>query len=153
MIKFINDNHLHIFLAIGWIISPIISFLQSYVLPDYIFVLQLAIVVGIDTIFGIIYALKCNKFSSSGFGKMFKKIAIYILLLIATHTVSNYHQTGGIEALLGWLDSVVYATIMARELISIFEKTALLGYFTPPKWIKQKLAMFDTETDDSDKTN
>jgi len=137
-------------MLMGWIFAPFIIFAKDYLVSDWQFVINMLVVIAIDTIFGIMWAYKCNVISSKEFGKLFSKITTYLLILIATHNITHYTVGGMAGNILTWLDSFVYATIMAREALSIFEKTALLGYFKPPQWIVDKLKLFN-ETGKSDK--
>ena len=65
------------------------------------------------------------------------------MVLVATHTACYMKINGEVSFLFSWLDSFVYSTIVIRELLSIFEKTAILGYFKLPKWMLARLKHFD----------
>jgi hypothetical protein len=130
-------------LQIGWNLAPLIILLERYVFSDVQFILHLVVVVGVDTMLGTILAIKKRKFSSVGFGKLFAKLFVYLVMLIAIHNISNYEVQGERNLVLSWVDSVVYATIMIRELVSIFEKTTLLGYFVPPGWLIKRFQIFE----------
>jgi hypothetical protein len=145
LLQLIDSKPVDVYLMIGCFISPIIIFLQKYVFDDWHFVLNMLIVIFIDTCFGFIWAYKRGRINSHDFGKVLSKVLTYMLLLVAVHNVSHFQVNGKVNVFLTWLDSVVYATIMAREMLSIFEKTALLGYFKPPKWIIGRLSMLNEQ--------
>lgn len=120
--------------------------LHSFVLPDFAFMLNMFIIVLIDTALGVILAFKTKQVSSSEFAKIFTKVLVYCLLVIAVHTVSHFKINGETQ-LLTWLDSFIYSGIMVRELLSILEKTQLLGYFTAPKWILERLKVIQDKVE------
>lgn len=126
----------------GWFFAPVVYFVDKYLLSDWQFVMNLIVIVLIDTILGFIVAYKNKTISSRKFGKVLTKLLVYICLLSATHNVSHYTVHGEYNQLFQWLDSVVYATIMVRELLSVFEKTTLLGIFKPPAWLLEKFDIY-----------
>lgn len=127
----------------GWMLAPMTYFVNEYVFRDWHFLMNLMIIVTIDTILGFIFAYKAKTISSEAFSRVLNKILVYSLVLIATHTACNMKINGEINFMLSWVDSFVYTTIVVRELISIFEKTTKLGYFKPPAWILAKLKDFN----------
>lgn len=133
-------------LFIATITTPAVELLHSFVLPDFAFMLNMFIIVLIDTALGVILAFKTKQVSSSEFAKIFTKVLVYCLLVIAVHTVSHFKINGETQ-LLTWLDSFIYSGIMVRELLSILEKTQLLGYFTAPKWILERLKVIQDKVE------
>lgn len=126
----------------GWSVTPIIEFLAQYIFSDWHFVFTMVILVSIDLILGLMVASRRGNISSEKFSKTITKVLIYMLLLIATHIVSSFKVNGEINSIFSWLDSLVYSTIMVREFLSIVEKTAILGVFKLPNFIKEKLEIY-----------
>lgn len=136
----------------GWMIAPLTFFVNEYVFQDWHFLVNLMIIITIDTILGFICAYRAQSVSSESFSKVFSKIIVYSLMLVATHTACHMKINGELNFMLSWVDSFVYTTIVVRELLSIFEKTTILGYFKPPAWILSKLKDFN-ETGETIKKN
>lgn len=134
----LNPKTLPAMLA-GWTLAPLVHFIERYVFDDWAFVMSLAVVVGVDTLLGIWLGWQQRRLSSRGFGRIFQKVAVYLLFLIAVHAAAHHTVDGKANTLLTWLDAVAYSTILARELLSIVEKTALLGLFHPPKGLVRRL--------------
>lgn len=126
----------------GWIIAPFISFFEKNVFNDWQFAISLALIVSLDTVLGIFAALKLHRFSSVDFWPVVPKTLTYVAILFATHIASSYQVNGEANTILSWLDSVVYAAIMVREMISIVENSGKLGFIFPA-WILKRLKDFD----------
>lgn len=129
----------------GWSVTPIIEFLAQYIFSDWHFVFTMVVLVSIDLILGVMVASRRGNISSEKFSKTITKVLIYMLLLIATHIVSSFKVNGEINSIFSWLDSLVYSTIMVREFLSIVEKTAILGVFKLPNFIKEKLEIYGAD--------
>jgi phage-related holin len=127
-------------------LSGIMTILGQWVyplLPDASIVAVVFALVGIDTIFGVWLAIQRKAVDSRKYGKVIGKMVVYTLLLAASQQVST-HQVNGVDNYtLTWVNHVIYSLILSRELLSIFEKTHLLGYFTLPKWLEEKFKAFD----------
>jgi len=130
-------------LELGWILTPLALFINDFVFSDWHFFVNLMIIVLVDTVLGVICSWRAKNISSEAFSRIFNKIFIYSMVLVATHTACHMRINGEVNFLLSWIDSFIYSTIVVRELLSIFEKTTMLGYFKPPKWILAKLKHFD----------
>lgn len=128
--------------TLGIFYAPVVVLVEKYLLQDYHLLLNLFIIVFIDTILGVLYAYKQNCVSSTGFSKVITKLLVYILLLIAVNQ-GHLNVNNAIGELLKWLDGVVYSTIIIRELLSIIEKATLMGYIKLPESVKQKLEKFN----------
>jgi phage-related holin len=103
------------------------------------------LLVGIDTFFGVWLGLKRKSFSSRRFGDAIKKLITYFLVMLASNAVSVHLVGDTVNYTLSWVNHAVYSLILARELLSIFEKTHLLGYFTLPKWLEEKFEAFENQ--------
>lgn len=140
--------------TMGWAIAPFVSFFEKYVFSDWQFAISLALIVFLDTLLGIVVALKLHRFSSVDFWPVVPKSLTYVVILFSTHIATTYKVNGEANAILSWLDSVVYAGIMVREMISIVENSGKLG-FVFPAWILKRLKDFDEDgkfKDDAQKT-
>jgi len=126
---------------LGTIYAPVIMLVEKYLLKDYHLLLNLFILVIIDTVLGVLYAYKQNRVSSTGFSQVITKLLVYILLMIAVN--QSHLNTGDFGLVLQWLDGVVYSTIVIRELLSIIEKSTLMGYIKLPDYVKEKLEKFN----------
>lgn len=129
-------------IALGWSMAPAILWVNKYIFSDWQFVILMSIVVICDTALGIAIAWKAGRISSASFSRVFTKLIVYFVLLVAAHAASTYTVNGAANDLLGWVDGVVYASIMARELLSVLEKIGLLGYALPAGLMK-RLDLFD----------
>lgn len=136
-------------LALAFLLTPLIDLLDTFILPDIAFILNLVAIIAIDTVLGILVSIKRKELSSNGFAKVFTKVTVYCLFVTATHMASHVKINGVENLLLTWLDPFIYSSIMCREIISIIEKTTLLGYFNPPQWLLDKLKI----TRDGGETN
>jgi toxin secretion/phage lysis holin len=125
-----------------YIYSNFINYANKYVFEDWVFVLHLFIIIVIDTVLGVIYSIKQKNFSSWGFGKVFNKVTIYFLVLIATHNAGGYFVKSNIRFIVEILDSTIYSAIILREYLSILEKVSVLGIWTPPEWIVEKMKIW-----------
>lgn len=123
----------------GWLVAPIVQFVDRYVFNDWPFLISLAVVVSCDTLLGLWLSVRQRRLSSRGFGRLFQKVAAYGLFLVAVHAAATHTVAGQVNTLLGWLDAVAYSSVLARELLSIVEKTARLGLFSPPKALIERL--------------
>jgi len=130
-------------LELGWAVAPFTMFVNEFIFKDWHFLLNLLIVIIIDTLLGFIVAYRNKRISSDAFSKVFNKVLVYSMVLIATHTACHMKINGEVNFLFSWVDSFIYSTIVARELLSIFENTTILGYFRPPAWVLSKLKHFN----------
>lgn len=133
-----------------YIIANFINYANMFIFSDWFFVFHLFIVITMDTILGVLLAIKTHKFSSWGFGKVFTKIVIYFIILIATHNATAYFHSTNVKFLIELIDSTIYAAIMVREYLSLLEKMPALGIWTPPKWILKRMQIW-YETGEIDK--
>lgn len=128
-----------------YILGNFVNIINTFVFKDWVFVLNLIIVICLDTALGVALALKKRKFSSWGFGKVFSKIAIYGIVLVATHNATLFLQKTAIKELITVIDSTVYAAIMIREFLSLVEKIPAFGIWKPPAWLFNRLQIwYDT---------
>lgn len=128
--------------VISLVFAPFLAIIKKYIISDLHILVNVALLVLIDTILGIWLAYQSNKLSSTGFSKLLSKMAIYMILIIAVNQGHLNQPHTALRVLMEWLDAWVYGAIIIREMLSIFEKTALLGYFKIPDAVKKKLDVF-----------
>lgn len=124
---------------LGWSLAPLLLFFKANFFHDEQFIFSLFVVIGVDTLLGVWKAWQRKEISSSGLGRVFKKLAVYLLVLIAVWQITR----GSTSLIMGWIEMGLYGAIMVREVLSIFENAAALGVLTPPKWLLQRLKQFD----------
>jgi phage-related holin len=132
-------------LALGWMLAPVIQFVEQYVFDDWGFAASLMTVVAVDTLLGVWLQYRKGGISSAGFARLFQKVAVYGLFLVAVHAAATHAVRGQTNTLLGWLDAVAYASMLARELLSIVEKTARLGLYKPPAGLVRRLVQLQDD--------
>jgi hypothetical protein len=132
-------------LKIGWILAPIVAFVDKYIYSDWEFFSSVVIVVLINSFFGLIRHYKTGTLNPDKFFTIFYKLLTYLLLLIAFKAIVHFKINGETNTIFGWLDYGIYASIMIAEAKTLLENTAALGIFVAPKWIISKFEMFDKE--------
>jgi hypothetical protein len=123
--------------------TALIKFIDTYIFNDWQFVVTLGVIISVDTFLGLYVSFLHKNISSKGFAKMFNKVIVYTMLLICTHVATHLTANGKAIYLLTWMDSAVYAAIIVREIISVFEKCALINPGLIPLWILKRLKYFD----------
>lgn len=136
---FINSFALALGLPLAFVIEQVKSIAVNYQTLDLPFFFNLFVLIFIDTALGIWVAIKRKDLSSAGFSKVFTKITIYLLFLLATHSASTFGAKNHFS-LLSWIDSIVYSMIAAREYLSIIEKIGILMFFTGLDKLKKHIA-------------
>lgn len=121
------------------------SLFERYIFAEYYLMLNIVIIVAIDTAFGILKAYKNKTISSKGFGQVITKIAIYMFLMIAANQGFLNAPTTTISEFFKFVSGVIYGTIIAREMLSIIENATLMGFIKLPKSLLSKLSYFDDD--------
>lgn len=135
-----------IYVLIGWNFAPLLKFIDTYIFADWQFVKFLTVICIVDTILGFYKAYLLHELSSKGFAMVFKKIIVYSAALITTHVFVHFTIANKAYAVFSWFDYVVFAAIMIREVISIFENIAIIDPNAFPKGILKRLKQFDSMT-------
>jgi phage-related holin len=116
------------------------AFFNTYVFSDWKVVPFILVAVTIDTLLGAYRAWQSKSLSSRGLGKAWSKIVAYGCLLIVGHGLSSF---GGADmTYFDWFPQWIYAFILVREALSIFEHFAHLGIITLPPAIISRLQQF-----------
>jgi len=139
---------------IPYILGNIITYTDVFVFKDWVFIGHLCVVMFLDTILGVLVAFKKKEFSSRGLGRVFTKIAVYFLVLVATHNAGDYFVSTGLDFIVKVFDSTVYAAIILREYLSLIEKMPALGIWNPPEWLFKRMKIwYETGKIETKETN
>ena len=130
--------------GVGLLLGPVIVFINRYVFDDWAFFIMLCVLVCVDTVLGIYKAWRLKTVASNIFAKVFTKVLVYFAMCIATHAAAHLKVNGNPDVLLTWIDGVVYAGIVFRELLSIVEKAGALGVIMPAFLLKRLRDFDDT---------
>lgn len=159
MKQFLQDYHhslLNQFLidvGLGTIVATFLKFISTYLFADVEFAKWLAILMCIDTVFGIITAYRSGTVSSKGFGMIIKKITAYGVVLCMIHILTHFKVQGEKNNLFDWFTQIGYSALVVREAISIIENAGKLAPGLIPAWILKRLKGFDSSGKPQDLTN
>lgn len=123
--------------------SIVVKLFEKYIFDDWHFFIFLTVLVGLDTILGIVKHWKLNTLSSKGFAALFSKFLIYGAVLILTHVLKNFEIGGAANIIFSWVDDAIYSAIVIREAISILENAGAISPGILPSWILKKFKQFD----------
>jgi phage-related holin len=138
--------------AISSVLSFIVMIIDKYVFNDWEFIAMLTVLIALDTILGFYIAFLNKEVSSDKFAKLFTKIIVYMVMLICSHSATHVKANGSDIVILAWLDSVIYSGIVVREILSLFEKCAIIQPNLVPQWIIKRLKQYN-ETGNDTPTN
>jgi phage-related holin len=120
------------------------SFTDKYFYSDWEYGFFLTLLITLDTISGVIRALKEKYFSSRRFGEdLAIKIVLYCIALMTVHIVTNFTINGTHPVFISYVDSLALSGFMLREAISIFENISVIKPSLFPTYILKRLKMFD----------
>lgn len=130
--------------------AAIPALIDKYIFRDWHFATALLIAIGVDTIIKLISEFKKGTLHSGKFGKLFMKLVVYGLALIVVHNINDYLMEQGKDLpyfidLVKYMGAAIYLGMLFRELLSINENMAALGFRLLPKFITKRLETFDTE--------
>lgn len=131
------------------------TYILQYVFADIDFLHSLVLLVGLDSVLGVAFALYKMDFDLSAFRKFFLKCLVYMSLLILGHVLTHLKVDGQQTHDFELVKNYIYMTMIATEAISILKFGArlfpsvgkgLLKYFreydlngTPQKLDKNEL--------------
>lgn len=119
---------------------------EKYIYSDWEFGAFLIILISLDTLCGVIRAIKQHDFSSRRLGEdLTIKIILYCIALIVIHVLTNFTVNGTHPIFIIYIDSLTMSAFLLRESISIFENIAVIKPNLFPTWIVKRLKMFDDE--------
>lgn len=134
------------FVFAGWIIAPIMTFVERFLWSDWEFIGFLGVILVLDALTASIIEFKRGKLSSMFFQDLLLKVFAYGVVLVTFHVIGNHTVKGDPNSVLAmvipWLDATVYAAILFKEALSINENLTELGYPLIPKFIVKKLNHF-----------
>jgi phage-related holin len=129
--------------AISSVLSFIVLIIDKYIFNDWEFIAMLTVLIALDTLLGFYVAFVKKEVSSDKFAKLFTKIIVYMVMLICSHSATHVRANGSEIIVLAWLDSVIYSGIVVREILSLFEKCAVIQPNLIPKWIVNRLKQYN----------
>jgi phage-related holin len=129
--------------AISSVLSFIVLIIDKYIFNDWEFIAMLTVLIALDTLLGFYVAFIKKEVSSDKFAKLFTKIIVYMVMLICSHSATHVRANGSEIIVLAWLDSVIYSGIVVREILSLFEKCAIIQPNLIPKWIINRLKQYN----------
>lgn len=135
--------------AISSVLSFIVLIIDKYIFNDWEFIAMLTVLIALDTLLGFYVAFIKKDVSSDKFAKLFTKIIVYMVMLICSHSATHVRANGSEIIVLAWLDSVIYSGIVVREILSLFEKCAIIQPNLIPKWIINRLKQYNETGIDS----
>ena len=126
-------------------LTSAVEVFNKYLFSDVEFIAVMVILIACDTLLGILYAIKTKSFRSRKLGGLINKVATIGVALTVVHALAVFMQGGGI--MVEWireLDKIVYSFIIFREIVSINEKSHVLGFPILPYAFFKKLKDFVT---------
>jgi hypothetical protein len=112
------------------ILATIPLCLLSFSSQDTEIIWGIIYIVVFDTILGMWVAFKYKKFTSSRMAKFANKVGVYGLAMMSIWVLSAVEPT-----VFGWGFRYVGIFIILTEVLSNFEKLALLGFKNPTKFL------------------
>jgi phage-related holin len=129
--------------AAGWVLAPLVEFVERYLWNDWQFAGALAVLVAVDTACGLVRAWHTCTLNSRAFNRLIVKVFAYGAALVTVHTLSHHTLQGVPRGVLAdvvpWLDAALYGAILFREVLSIHEHLTALGYPLLPPWVLRHL--------------
>lgn len=127
-------------------LTAILIFLWEAFQVELSVILMVVFFVILDTGLAVYYAWKKKVISSRKFASLFEKIIIYIILLVVSHLPVVLFDDPLSTIIFSPIQSIIYVSVILRELISILETTANLGIFPLPRKLIEKLEEFKDYT-------
>ena len=128
--------------VLGTVLTPVLGLVEHYFFKDWTFLSSLGMLILVDTVFGVQHHWAARSIGSRGFSRLFKKVGIYLGLLVLTHQLTGYQVHGEVNGVFSsWFDKFMYACMMAREAVSILEHLAGLEPRLVPKLLLKRLAL------------
>lgn len=125
--------------------APIIHIIETYLFSDWQFLAFLFVLIGIDTALGFIKAFNENELDSEDFAHLFKKVIVYLVILILTHVLVHFTVDGEQNILFSWFNSAAYSSLMVRESLSILKNLGKVYPGLVTTGLLKKLKSFDAD--------
>lgn len=138
-------------LIIALSFAPFMPLLEDFIASELQFAILLAGLIVADTILGTWVAYKNKNVKSKKMWGVLIKVALYIVALGCLHNMDKILElkSGEIPLMvdvMNYFDAVAYIYIASREILSINENFAKLGFRFLPVSITKRLEAFDDET-------
>lgn len=124
--------------------APVIHLVEKYLFADWQFLVFLAILIMLDTTLGFAQAWREKRVDSEDFAALFKKVIVYMVLLILTHVMVHFTVAGAPNPIFGWLSSTIYSALMVRESLSILKNLGRIHPGLVSQALLKRLKSFDT---------
>ena len=131
------------FLLFASVFTVMCHFIEKYVFDDWAFVVFVFVLIGWDTLLGLIYHTLHHTLSSRGFSSLFVKVIVYCSFLSATHVATNFTIQGETNHIFGWINYFTYSAVIIREFMSIIEHIGRLSPEALPSWLIKIFKNFD----------
>lgn len=140
-------KQLWLLLGAGWVLAPVLSFVDRFLWSDWEFVVFLAVLVILDTLTGLVRAWQQRAISSARFQRVVVKVFAYAVVLVALHALSRHTVHGAanpvLKYLAPYLDATVYTAVLLREVLSIHENLAAVGFRVLPRFLTRRMRDFN----------
>ncbi len=119
--------------------SPVFLVTEKYFFADWQFLKYLGVLVMLDTITGVMKAVKRNEaITSYGLRRTVVKIVQYGIFLIVVHVLDNFEVKGESISFFGWIVTAAYSFLIGVEAKSVLENImALNDKFDIQKFIEK----------------
>ena len=137
-----NSKTLAVLLAIPT--GILLDLCEKYIFGDWQYVQALAVLVFFDTLTGFAKDIKLKQFESNAIGKLFIKIIMYGVMIIAANAL-NYKVQGEPNSFFTWFDDAIYAFMALREAVSLLENVSAINPKLVPAGILKYLKQFQED--------
>lgn len=121
---YLHLPRLRVTLLAGSLLAPLTAVVERWLYADWPFAVSLAMLIGVDTALGVYRGYRTGTLSSHRFKRVFHKVGLYLLLLIASHQLRTVTIQGAPQPVLAWLDRALLNAVVLYEAWSILENTA-----------------------------
>lgn len=131
------------FIAMAVTVTLICKLVEKYVFDDWTFLGFVFVLVGWDTLLGLIYHARAHTVSSKGFSAIFLKVISYCAFLSITHVATNFTIHDVPNHIFTWIDYFCYSAVVVRECLSVIENIGKLSKSALPTWLIRMFRNFD----------
>ncbi|UOR06744.1 phage holin family protein [Hymenobacter aerilatus] len=135
-----KGSKLEVSLLAGITALPFMPLVEKYLFKDWQFLGFLSVLIMVDTFTAVGYAWHMGTLSSRAFSRLFKKLLIYMGLLIMAHVMSSFTVNGQPNFLFQHFNWLIFISIMVREALSIVENIGAMEPSLVPPWVRRRLA-------------
>lgn len=131
----------------GLIAAPILIFVERYIFSDWPFLIFLSVLVVLDTLLGVGFAVRKGNISTGKLAGILVKLVVYGSVLVVGHVIENVEVSGNKIPGGVIFKMTVYAAVVIVEGISIFKNLGKINKNLVPKFILKRFEGFN-ETGD-----